>query len=803
MSEWLLSYTGFDPADERLREALCVVGNGYFATRGAAPEMVADDVHYPGTYIAGVYNRLGTEVSGRLVENESLVNAPNWLPLRFRAQGGRWFGDDGTVVLDHELELNLQRGLLTRRSRLRDPDGRIVLVTQRRFVSMRDPHLAALETTLVAENWTGTLEVSSGLDGTVRNSGVARYAGLDDVHLVPLHTRRRDDEVIALTVETSQSHVRIAEAARTRLRVNGEPIADSPATVEHPGAISLQYSLDVAAGDEVTIEKVVALFTSRDQGISEPSEEAEEWATNVAGDFDELLARHVVSWRHIWSRIQVRIGTDHEVARLLHLHLFHLVQTVSNTSAMNDVGIPARGLHGEAYRGHIFWDELFIMPFLSLRLPSLTRALLLYRYRRLDWARRAATSAYGHGGPAGAMYPWQSASNGREETQTLHLNPKSGRWMPDASHLQRHVDAAIAYNVWHYFQATGDVEFLRFFGAEMMLEIARFWATIATYDHVEDRYEIRGVMGPDEYHERYPHSDEPGLDNNAYTNVMAVWCLCRAFDTLEALPPVSARELRERLTITEQELSRWDDISRKMKICFHDGVISQFEGFELLEEFDRTDYVERYGDIHRLDRILEAEGDSTNRYKITKQPDVVMLFYLLARPELQGLFERLGYEFDDDLAARNVEYYEARTVHGSTLSRVVHAWMHARLDRRKSWDLFTQALISDVADVQGGTTGEGIHLGAMAGTIDLLQRCYTGLEARDDVLRLDPTLPEELGSLAFDIRYRGHIVHLEFTPDLARARVDLAEGEPITIDVAGVLKVVDPGETMEVDLHQP
>jgi alpha,alpha-trehalase len=377
--------------------------------------------------------------------------------------------------------------------------------------------------------------------------------------------------------------------------------------------------------------------------------------------------------------------------------------------------------------------------------------------------------------------------------------------MPDASHLQRHVDAAIAYNVWQYFQATDDVEFLRFFGAEMMLEIARFWATMATYDHVEDRYWIRGVMGPDEYHERYPDNDEPGLDNNAYTNVMAVWCLCRAFDALDALPPVSAQELRERLTISQQELDRWDDISRKMKVCFHDGVISQFEGFDQLEEFDRTDYIERYGDIHRLDRILEAEGNSTNRYKITKQPDVLMLFYLLSRDEMQGLFERLGYDFDDDLVARNVEYYEARTVHGSTLSRVVHAWIHARLDRKQSWDLFAQALLSDVTDVQGGTTGEGIHLGAMAGTIDLLQRCYTGLETRQGVVRLNPSIPEELGSLAFDIRYRGHIVHLEFTPDLARARVDLAEGEPITIDIAGVVKLVDPGQTLEVKLqrHRP
>jgi trehalose/maltose hydrolase-like predicted phosphorylase len=802
MSDWLLNYEGFSPRDERLREALCTLGNGYFATRGAAPEATSDDIHHPGTYIAGVYNRLVSEVAGRPVENESLVNAPNWLPLRFRAEGGPWFGDDETRVLDHEVELSIQRGVLTRRSRLIDADGRIVAVTQRRFVSMRDPHLAGLETTLSLENWSGRLEVSSALDGTVRNNGVARYAGLDDVHLVPVRAERKDDEVISLVLETNQSRIRIAQAARTRLRLNGEPITASPVTLQRPGFIGLQYALDVTAGDELTVEKIVAVFTSRDQGISEPGEEAEDWASNVAGDFEELLARHVVSWRHVWGRIRVEIGTDHHIARLLHLHLFHMVQTVSNNSAVNDVGVPARGLHGEAYRGHIFWDELFITPFLSLRSPTLTRALLMYRYRRLDHARRAATRVYGDGGAAGAMFPWQSASNGRETTQTLHLNPKSGRWMPDASHLQRHVDAAIAYNSWQYFQATGDVEFLRFFGAELMLEIARFWATIATYDHIEDRYCIRGVMGPDEYHERYPDREDPGLDNNAYTNVMAVWCLCRAFDVLDALPPVSAQELRERLVITEQELDRWDEISRKMKVCFHDGVISQFEGFDQLEEFDRTDYMERYGDIQRLDRILEAEDDTTNRYKISKQPDVTMLFYLLSREELAELFERLGYDFDDDLVARNVRYYEERTVDGSSLSRVVHAWINARLDRKRSWDLFVQALLSDVDDVQGGTTGEGIHLGAMAGTVDLLQRCYTGLEIRQEVLRLNPSIPEELGSLAFDIRYRGHVVHLAFAPDVAKVRVDLAEGEPITVDIAGVVKLVEPGETLEVKLQR-
>jgi trehalose/maltose hydrolase-like predicted phosphorylase len=794
------SYRGFDPRKERLREALCTLGNGYFATRGAAPESEADAVHYPGTYVAGLYNRLSDEVAGRLVENESLVNVPNWLPLRFRAEGGQWFGATADNVLEHAVDLDMKHGVLTRRSRLRDDDNRIVSVTQRRFVSMRDPHLAGLETTIVLENWSGVLEVTSGLDGSVRNTGVERYAGLPDAHLTPIRTNRVGDDVISVLVETNQSHIRIAEAARTRVRRNGEPAVCTPTVDEGPASIALRYGLQVEERDELVLEKIVALFTSRDDGITEPAEEAQEWAGSVAGDFEELLARHVVSWRHIWDRVRIDIGTDHDIDRFLNLHLFHLMQTTSNNSAGHDVGVPARGLHGEAYRGHIFWDELFILPFLSLRWPVLTRALLLYRYRRLDQARRAATKAYGPGS-CGAMFPWQSASSGREETQTLHLNPRSGRWLPDASHLQRHVGAAIVHNIWQYFQVTGDIEFLRFFGAEMVLEIARFWATIATRDD-DGRYSIRGVMGPDEYHERYLDAEVPGLDNNTYTNVMAVWCLCRALDVLEALPPVSARELRERLAIGDDELARWDHVSRRMRICFHDGVISQFERFSELEELDLDAYVAKYGDIHRLDRILEAEGDSTNRYKVSKQPDVLMLFYVLSNDELRLIFDRLGYEFDDGLFERNVEYYCQRTVHGSTLSRIVHAWINAYRDREASWEMFVQALSSDVNDSQRGTTGEGIHLGAMAGTLDLLQRCYTGLEVREDVLRFAPLIPDELGSLSFDIRYRAHIVHLAFTTDSTTIGVDADEGAPVTVEVYGKTSVVQPGETLTVPLDR-
>src|SRR5512133_907831 len=250
---------------------------------------------------------------------------------------------------------------------------------------------------------------------------------------------------------------------------------------------------------------------------------------------------------------------------------------------------------------------------------------------------------------------------------------------------------------------TGSLGFLRFTGAELLIELARFWSSIATYNRTRDRYEINGVMGPDEYHDGYPNSDEEGLRNNTYTNVMAVWVLQRALEVLQQLPPDYYQELVEELAIRNEELERWRDISRKMTVVFHaDGVLSQFEGYEQLLEFDWEGYRDKYGNIQRLDRVLEAEIDNTNRYKVSKQPDVLMLLYLLAQDELRSLLTHLGYQVSDEQLARTVDYYLARTSHGSTLSSVVTAWVVARYAPDKAWWFLQQALQSAVDDVQGG-----------------------------------------------------------------------------------------------------
>jgi alpha,alpha-trehalase len=794
MNSWILVYDAFDPPNENLREALCTLGNGYFATRGAVPETPADEIHYPGTYLAGGYNRLKTDIAGHIVENEDLVNMPNWLLMRFRPEGGEWFNLMSVEILSYRQELDLKEGKLTRTVRYRDRQKRETTVVFQRIVHLGSAHLAAQALTITPENWSGRIEIHSALDGTVINAGVQRYGQLNSKHLDPVETGTLP-EGIFLLVQTTQSKVRVAEAAGLRIYLGGQELHPEIKVVQEPGYIGQEFSVDLAGRTQLRIEKTVSFYSSRDFAIADPLTEAAD-ALKHAGNFEELLQNHRMEWGHLWDRCDIRVSNEERTQMILRLHIFHLLQTVSRNSIDRDTGVPARGWHGEAYRGHIFWDELFIFPYLNLRIPMLTRSLLLYRYRRLEKARNAARSQ----GFRGALYPWQSGSDGREETQQLHLNPKSGRWVPDNTHLQRHVNAAIAYNVMQYFEATGDMEFMATYGVEMMLEIARFLASITAYNGTLDRYEIEGVMGPDEYHDQYPGHEKPGLKNNSYTNIMTVWVLRSAIKVFTMLQPGRRQDLQETIGLMTAEIQHWADIIRKMRVIFNDGIISQFEGYDNLLEFDWEGYKKRYGDIHRLDRILEKEGDSTNRYKVSKQADVLMLFYLFSAEELKELFTVMGYEFDTGSIPKNIEYYLERSSNGSTLSNIVHSWVLARSDRARSWDLFCHALESDVSDIQGGTTHEGIHLGALAGTVDLVQRCYTGMEFRNDVVFFNPRIPEGLNRLAMRIKYRGNWLDVYATHESLTISSPKSRAVPAKIGFNKKLYELEPGMTLALPL---
>lgn len=782
MNDWILTYDGYDPKQEGLREALTTLGNGYFCTRGAISQAREDGIHYPGTYLAGGYNRLKTHIMGRTIENEDLVNIPNWLPIDFKPPGDDWFRPRGADFLDYRLELDLKKGVLCRLFRFRDAQNRTTRVEERRLVSMENQHEAAVKTTVTAEDWFGEMTVRSELDGRVVNNGVERYRGLANRHLDHLGQEEADNETVLLRVRTNQSHLEIAQAARTRFFLNGDRIRPRRELIAEDGRVAHQIEVNMDKDKPLTIEKIVSLYTSRDHAITEPGLEARKQAAR-AGSFEEILACHQRVWGHLWKRFEIvfelKAGKEGEHSEMvLRLYLFHLLQTSSIITMDLDIGVPSRGWHGEAYRGHVFWDELFIFPTLNYRLPEITRSLLLYRYRRLP----EAVAAAGESGHDGAMYPWQSGANGREESQKLHLNPRSNRWIPDNSRLQRHVNAAICYNISQYFNVTEDYEFLHFYGAEMFLQIAKFWASIASWDNHKQRYVINNVMGPDEFHDSYPWSDEPGLNNNAYTNVMASWTLTEAVRIFDLLSSDRKDDLKEKLGLSAADFDKWEKIASRLYAPFHDnGVISQFEGYEKLKELDWESYKKRYDNIQRLDRILEAEGDSVNNYKASKQADVLMLFYLFTAENLKKIFDRLGYALEKDTIPRNIDYYLARTSHGSTLSNVVHARVLARSNRVKSWQLFRQALRSDVEDIQGGTTPEGIHVGAMAGTVDIIQRGYTDIEPRDDVLYFNPAIPEELEKVCLRFRYRNQALELTVTSKEMTVTAERTAGKPIKI----------------------
>jgi trehalose/maltose hydrolase-like predicted phosphorylase len=270
---------------------------------------------------------------------------------------------------------------------------------------------------------------------------------------------------------------------------------------------------------------------------------------------------------------------------------------------------------------------------------------------------------------------------------------------------------------------------------------------------------------------------------------------------MDLLPPRRVEEIAQQIGLAPEGPERWRDISRRMTVPFHgDGIISQFDGYDHLLEFDWDGYRRRYGNITRLDRILKAEGDSPDRYKLSKQADVLMLFYLFPPEEVRRMLEQLGYRYPDDALRRTVECYLPRTSHGSTLSYVVHASVLDLVKHDAAWAMFSDALRGDVEDIQGGTTQEGIHLGAIGGTVDIVFRHFAGLDATGDVIAFRPRLPEALNSLRAQVRHRGRWFGITVTRDRFLLYVEPGGEGLVPVKILGELHMLEPGERFEVAL---
>lgn len=752
---WQLEYYGYTPGkDEYSVESLLTVGNGFIGLRGTTPEMEISDANYPGLYLASLYNTAESEVSDRTITNEDFVNAPN-LQKIYLVIDNEKIDIAKNTLLSFKRQLNLKTGLFTSFAEIETQTKKQLRIETQKIVNMENSHHYSILYRFTPLNFTGEIDVISEADGSVYNYNVARYRSLTNKHLT-IQTTEYFKSKALLIARTNQSDITVCQASQlfsddfSLETLKSEKTAEKviqklTISAEKNRTYTLEKSVTVAKyqmGEQTTTSKLALLSLPR---------------------FKEMYAESKEAWRKLWENAAITIDGDLMSQKMLNLHTYHLlVSAAPNAYEQSlDASITARGLHGEAYRGHIFWDELFIIPFYILHFPKTAREILLYRYQRLTAAKKAAKEA----GYQGAMFPWQSGLDGTEQSQELHLNPISGEWKEDHSRLQRHVSLAIAYNVWQYWHNVRDRSFMEQYGLELILEIAHFWQSAATLDSVTGRYSIEGVMGPDEFHESYPNSQKGGLKNNAYTNMMVVWLFEEVEKLRNQLSPEIFQSVAAKVQLSEDNFSQMSDIRKNLSLEINpEGIIAQFEGYFDLKDLDWDHYREKYGNIYRMDRILNAEGKSADAYKVAKQADSLMIFYNFSTAQVHQILDDLTYRLPEDYVEKNLHYYLTRTSHGSTLSRVVHSQLAAMVDQQDlAWSLYQEALYSDYRDIQGGTTAEGIHAGVMAATLYIPLTTFAGIDFREDVMRIDPNLPKQWQNIQFNIQVRGINYHFNVT----------------------------------------
>lgn len=770
---WTIRFTDYDPDDELRREALLALGNGVFSWRASAPEAAGDSAdsprrHYAGFYRAGWYDEASREVNGETVRVASLVNLPDPFGLSFSVDGNRWFSLDEQPLDHYQQQLWLDEGVLRRDLHFEFAGHRWQL-TESRFVSMAEPAVLLLRWELQVPEGIRSLWLRSSLDGAVSNSLVTKNRPYEGARLCNVEFDDFPDGRAALSATLQDPARRVALAlqtsvagiqARWRPRLDGDRLLQETQIIPDTSRrlcvekrVTVQFDTDVPSEPSVARTKALQALPKADSSALETS--------------------HRKAWKVLWQRLSLTIGDD-ELERRLRLHVFHLLEAVSPLSLGHDQGFPPRGWQ-EGYYGQVFWDELFAYPFLVTHFPELALNLLRYRHRRLDTARNRARRA----GLRGALFPWRSAASGEEETPPYQLNPLSGRWMEDHTRLEYHVGSAIAHDAWLLYLATDDKQLLANEAGELILEIARFWASVVQHDESCDRYMIRGVIGPDEYHHRYPDALQPGLDNNAYTNLMACWTLRLGLQLLQVLLDEQAAALTQRLQITPDELAHWERVSQRMYLPFNrDGTLSQFDGFEELEPAPKA-WLE--GDRPRLDWLLEAKGDHSDRYQLSKQADVLTLLHLFPPRHLQAMIEECGYRFDCEAIKRTAHYHLSHITHESSLSKMVCAGALAHIDPEKSWEYFLQSSAVDLCAPADSGTLEGVHLGAKAGSLDVLQRHYLGAWLALDGLHLFPSPPPALDNVQSDLWYRG--ARLTLTLQGSELSVESESTNPVTIPV--------------------
>ncbi|HEY3447200.1 MAG TPA: glycosyl hydrolase family 65 protein [Myxococcales bacterium] len=743
-ADWTIVGEGLDLAREREAESVFAVGNGYLGTRAALAERHSL-ASSPATFVAGVFDSLPS--SSAVPE---LAVGPDWTRLTVSVEGRDLSVSTGTT-LEHRRILDLRQGVSWREWRHKDAEGRITRLRGLRLASLADRHVLVQALEVTPENWSGRLDVEAGVEpatSVVAGLPVARPRLLPVPH-----------GEAALAFQTRRGDVRLALASTSQLTGPPHSVPELRTRTDH-GSFAERWSVDAELGETYRLERIASVFTSRDG--RRPEELARERASAASARGARALgAEHTRAWHERWEACAVEVEGDRAAQRNLRFAAYHLLSAA--TPEDERVSIGARTLTGESYKGHVFWDtDVFMLPFFTFTWPQAARALLAYRHHTLDGARKKAREA----GYRGALYAWESAETGEETTPRFMVAP-DGEVIPILSGIQEHhISADVAWAVWEYWEATRDEAFLVERGAEILLETARFWESRGTWGE-DGLFHLRTVIGPDEYHE--------GVDDNAFTNRMARWNLERGLEVRALLAqrwPEKLRALEARLALSAEEAARWKRAAQGMAFGVdpQTGLIEQFKGYFALEDYDLAPLRAQGRASAPMDMLLGRER--TQRSKVVKQADVVMLIQLLwdAFPAEQRL--------------ANFRFYEPRTCHGSSLSPGTHALVAARLgEMETALRYFKQAGEIDLANNMGNAAG-GVHAAALGGLWQAAVFGFGGVVVRGSgALAVQPHVPAAWRALRFPLTFRGTRLKVSAGPDSVEVRCE--SGGPIPLELMG------------------
>jgi kojibiose phosphorylase len=728
-ARWRIDVTGFDAQLEPTIEAVQALVNGNLGVRAALEE--GSPRSRRSTFLAGVFN---TPEQAQAPELEApipeLVVVPDWSNLAIMIDGAP-LRIDTAELLSMERSLDMQQGVLLRTWQLRDQQGRITELQSVRFASLHQRNLLFQGLAITPLNYSAEISVELLLDGQVTNEHQTRH-----LDVVAAGSPSAADHHAFLAVQTRQSSYRIALAAHSRMPGTGSATAQ---VINSPDRAGQGWTWQAMAGQRYVIEKIVAITSSRESDDPLSAALALLDAAVAAGALT-LLVQHRTAWAQRWASSDIAIDGDDEVQREVRFALYHLVGAANPNDERASVG--ARALTGERYRGHVFWDtEIFVWPFYLYTHPETARALLSYRYHTIAGARAKANEL----GYQGALYPWEATDTGAETTPPFIVNPAGERIAILTGLEEHHITADVAYAVWHYWQASNDHAFLHECGAEMVLDIATFWASRAVLG-ADERYHILRVIGPDEYHDT--------IDDNAYTNALAAWCLRRGIEIAEYLEHSDEHQwqaLAAKLAISATDLSHWRTVADRLETGYDPAteLFEQFAGYYKLREFDLSDH-----DTGVATLDVKLGWAELQKLRTIKQADVVMLVYLLWN------------ELKPSARAANFRFYEPRTTHDSSLSPSMHALVAARLgDLELAEAYLRRAARIDLDFTRKGWAGAtgGVHIAALGGIWQALVMGFLGMQPERDGVRFAPQLPPHWHSLSAPVIWRGATLRVTAT----------------------------------------